>query len=95
MSRAGGQNQQGQLHRHPLRAMNASGPQRQMTDEERKQRQQAIDMHLILLVHASSCRLGADCKSRHCAKMKDILLHVQVPYDASPPPRPSAHSAHC
>jgi hypothetical protein len=68
--------------------MNASGPQRQMTDEERKQ---AIDIHLALLVHASSCRLGTDCTLRHCKKMKDILLHAQVPYDASPPPRPSAH----
>ena len=65
------------------------GDQRQqMTDEERKQ---AIELHLILLVHASSCRLGADCKSRHCQKMKDIMLHVQVTARRPPTPRPPAH----
>ena len=68
----------GRLHQHPLRPVNVSGPQRQMTDEERRQRQAAIDLHLTLLVHASSCQQGADCKSRHCQKMKDIMLHVQV-----------------
>ena len=60
------------MHIHPLRAMAVSAvvAPPTLTDEQRRQRQQAIDLHLTLLVHASSCVLGSDCKSRHCQKMK-------------------------
>ena len=66
------------IHHHPLRAMSVGGPVRQMTEEERKNRAKAIELHLTLLVHASACTLGKDCKSRHCQKMKEILMHVQL-----------------
>jgi hypothetical protein len=60
------------LHHHPLRpmAVTAVAAPPVLSDEQRRQRQQAIDLHLTLLVHASSCVLGSDCKSRHCQKMK-------------------------
>jgi hypothetical protein len=60
------------VHLHPLRIMAVSAvvAPPTLTDEQRRQRQQAIDLHLTLLVHASSCVLGSDCKSRHCQKMK-------------------------
>ena len=60
------------VHVHPLRAMAVTAvlAPPTLTDEQRRQRQQAIDLHLTLLVHASSCVLGSDCKSRHCQKMK-------------------------
>jgi hypothetical protein len=60
------------IHAHPLRPMAVSAmvTPPALTDEQRRQRQQAIDLHLTLLVHASSCVLGSDCKSRHCQKMK-------------------------
>ena len=60
------------LHMHVLKHMpvSAAVAPPTLTDEQRRQRQQAIDLHLTLLVHASSCVLGNDCKSRHCQKMK-------------------------
>lgn len=60
------------LHMHILKQMPVSAAiaPPTLTDEQRRQRQQAIDLHLTLLVHASSCVLGSDCKSRHCQKMK-------------------------
>ena len=60
------------LHMHVLKHMPVSAvvAPPTLTDEQRRQRQQAIDLHLTLLVHASSCVLGNDCKSRHCQKMK-------------------------
>jgi hypothetical protein len=63
------------LHHHPLRAMavTAVAAPPVLSDEQRRQRQQAIDLHLTLLVHASSCVLGSDCKSRHCQKMKVLI----------------------
>jgi hypothetical protein len=48
-----------------------------LSDEQRCQIQQAIDLHLILLVHATSCVLGSDCQKgseyRHCQKMKVLI----------------------
>ena len=60
------------LHIHVLKQVSVSAAiaPTALTDEQRRQRQQAIDLHLTLLVHASSCILGSDCKSRHCHKMK-------------------------
>ena len=65
-------NQGARIHMHALKMMQVSAviAPPALTDEQRRQRQQAIDLHLTLLVHASSCVLGGDCKSRHCQKMK-------------------------
>ena len=49
-----------------------------MTEEELENRAKAIELHLTLLVHASACTLGGDCKSKHCRKMKEILMHVRL-----------------
>ena len=28
------------------------------------------------MAHASACKLGEECSSKHCRKMKDMLLHI-------------------
>jgi hypothetical protein len=65
------------LHLHPLRPIVVSGgqPAMQLTEEQRRERQRSISLHLQLLEHASGCD-GVDCKSKNCQKMKvDILSH--------------------
>jgi E1A/CREB-binding protein len=59
------------LHHHPLRPIVVSGgqPAMQLTEEQRRERQRSISLHLQLLEHASSCD-GVDCKSKNCQKMK-------------------------
>jgi E1A/CREB-binding protein len=59
------------LHLHPLRPIVVSGgqPAMQLTEEQRRERQRSISLHLQLLEHASGCD-GVDCKSKNCQKMK-------------------------
>jgi E1A/CREB-binding protein len=45
----------------------------QLTDEQRRERQRSIEMHLHLLKHASSCE-NKECKSKNCLKMKVIII---------------------
>lgn len=68
-----------QLHPHPLRAIavNQSAAPQQLTDEQRKERQRSIEMHLHLLKHASSC-VNKQCGSKNCVKMREFLRHGQV-----------------
>ena len=62
------------IHPHPLRAMAVSGAApAQLTDEQRRERQRSIEMHLHLLKHASSCE-NKECKSKNCLKMKVIII---------------------
>merc|ERR1711998_388165 len=67
-----------QLHQHPLRAVSVvSGqPTQQLTEEQKKEREKSIQMHLHLLNHASSC--NSQCKSKNCARMRDFLRHDQT-----------------
>merc|ERR1711871_1526383 len=67
-----------QLHPHPLRAVSVANgqPAQQLTEEQRKEREKSIQMHLHLLNHASSC--NSQCKSKNCARMREFLRHGQT-----------------
>jgi E1A/CREB-binding protein len=57
------------IHPHPLRPLSVGGAAIQLTDEQRRERQRSIALHLQLLQHASTCS-ATDCKSKNCQKMK-------------------------
>lgn len=59
------------IHHHPLRpiVVSAGQPAIQLTEEQRRERQRSISLHLQLLEHSSTCD-GIDCKSKNCSKMK-------------------------
>ena len=60
---------------HPLRAIPVSGGAPvQLTEEQRKERQRSIQLHLELLAHAATCN-STSCTSRNCQKMKDFMKH--------------------
>mmetsp|Transcript_10114 Transcript_10114/g.23330 ORF Transcript_10114/g.23330 Transcript_10114/m.23330 type:complete len:1106 (-) Transcript_10114:153-3470(-) len=46
----------------------------QLTEEQRRQRQRSIQLHMQLLAHASICR-NPECPSANCEKMKNLLQH--------------------
>jgi len=46
----------------------------QLTEEQRRQRQRSIQLHMQLLAHAATCRNPA-CPSANCEKMKNLLQH--------------------
>ena len=46
------------------------------TDEERKQRQRSVMLHIQLIEHASRCN-STSCSSTNCAKMKQFLQHAR------------------
>jgi hypothetical protein len=56
------------IHNHPLRPVNGnnSAPSK-LTEEQRRERQRSIQLHMQLLNHAANC---TKCDSRNCAKMK-------------------------
>lgn len=70
---AGGQS----IHNHELRQM--IDPQelsKQMTEEQRRDRQKSIQIHLQLLYHSANvCVNNKECNSRNCLKMKEFLKH--------------------
>ena len=61
-------------HPHPLTAIPVSGTQQTLTPEQRKERKRSIQLHMTLLLHASTCR-SPKCNSANCAKMKGLLKH--------------------
>lgn len=61
-------------HPHPLQAIPVGSQQSSLTPEQRKERQRSIQLHMTLLLHASTCR-SAECQSANCAKMKGLLKH--------------------
>jgi len=62
-------------HPHQLKPIPvASGQQQQMTEEQRKERQRSIQLHMTLLLHAATCQ-KPDCPSANCTKMKGLLKH--------------------
>lgn len=48
-----------------------------LTEEQRKERQRNIQLHIALIEHASRCQ-SSKCTSSNCAKMKSYLKHGQV-----------------
>jgi E1A/CREB-binding protein len=68
-------NQKVVRHPHQLKAIAvASGQQNEMTNEQRRERQRNIQLHITLLLHASSCN-DPKCPSANCAKMKGLMKH--------------------
>ena len=61
-------------HPHPLTAIPVAGAQQTLTPEQRKERKRSIQLHMTLLLHASTCR-SPKCNSANCAKMKGLLKH--------------------
>ncbi|KAL7543116.1 hypothetical protein ACHAXR_012415 [Thalassiosira sp. AJA248-18] len=48
-----------------------------LTEEQRKERQRNIQLHIALIEHASRCQ-SSKCTSSNCQKMKSYLNHGQV-----------------
>ncbi len=61
-------------HPHPLQTLRVGSEQSALTPEQRKERQRSIQLHMTLLLHASTCR-SQECQSANCAKMKGLLKH--------------------
>lgn len=62
-------------HPHQLKPIPvASGQQPELTEEQRKERQRSIQLHMTLLQHAATCTSTA-CPSANCTKMKGLLKH--------------------
>ena len=56
------------IHSHTLRAISStSSAPVQLTEEQRRERQRSIQLHMQLLQHSANCQ---GCKSKNCAKMK-------------------------
>ncbi len=47
-----------------------------LTEEQRKERQRNINLHIALIEHASQCK-STTCTSSNCMKMKTYLMHGQ------------------
>lgn len=60
------------IHNHPLRAVNSSAAPAPLTEEQRRERQRSIQLHMQLLSHAAGCK---SCPSNNCAKMKVSLYY--------------------
>ncbi len=64
-----------QRHQHPLKKTPiTTDGKNQQTEEQRKERQRSIQLHMTLLLHAASCS-STTCQSQNCAKMKSLLKH--------------------
>ena len=48
-----------------------------LTEDQTKERERSINLHLALLEHASSCVSG-ECSFSDCAKMKEFLKHGEI-----------------
>jgi E1A/CREB-binding protein len=66
--------QQGnRIHAHPLRHISGSGSsssEHKLTEQERRDRQRNLLLHVELLVHATDCADPSTCTVKNCAKMK-------------------------
>jgi len=69
------QNPKVQRHPHQLKPIPVTGAnQPELTEEQRKERQRSIQLHMTLLQHAATCT-SAKCPSANCTKMKGLLKH--------------------
>ena len=69
--------QQNQIPRHPhslQRIPVSTDNKSQQTEEQRRERQRSIQLHMTLLLHAAQCK-APSCGSQNCAKMKSLLKH--------------------
>lgn len=57
------------------RSIVGSDSQAQLTEEQRRDRQRSIQLHMQLLQHASGCR-NQQCPSANCNKMKVSICAV-------------------
>jgi len=64
-------------HIHPLRQMAVSGSSslQPLTEEQRRERNRSIQLHLQLLLHSARDCIGKKCNSKNCEKMKEFLKH--------------------
>jgi hypothetical protein len=64
-------------HIHPLRPMLVSGSStvQPLTEEQRRERNRSIQLHLQLLLHSARDCIGKKCASKNCEKMKEFLKH--------------------
>lgn len=61
------------IHQHSLRSIAASSNVvQQLTEEQRRERQRSVQLHMQLLNHASIC---VKCDSKNCARMKEFMQH--------------------
>lgn len=60
------------IHSHPLRPFNSGAAPTMLTEEQRRERQRSIQLHMQLLLHAANCN---KCDSKNCMKMKEFLAH--------------------
>ena len=64
-----------QKHQHAVKRIPVTTDGKsQQTDEQRRERQRSIHLHMTLLLHAASCHTPT-CQSQNCAKMKSLLKH--------------------
>lgn len=70
-------NDQKARHIHPLRPMPVSGSSsvQPLTEEQRRERNRSIQLHLQLLLHSARDCVGKTCASKNCEKMKEFLKH--------------------
>uniref|UniRef100_A0A7S1ZCA9 histone acetyltransferase n=1 Tax=Trieres chinensis TaxID=1514140 RepID=A0A7S1ZCA9_TRICV len=62
-------------HPHQLKPIAVeAGKRTELTEEQRKERQRSIHLHMTLLLHAATCS-APKCPSANCAKMKGLLKH--------------------
>jgi E1A/CREB-binding protein len=60
------------IHHHPLRSMTGGSAPAPLTEEQRRDRQRSIQLHMQLLNHAAAC---SGCQSNNCAKMKVCVIY--------------------
>ena len=64
-----------QRHQHILKKIPIqTDAKNQQTEEQRRERQRSIQLHMTLLLHSASC-VSPTCQSQNCAKMKSLLKH--------------------
>jgi E1A/CREB-binding protein len=69
----------GAQHPHPLKAVpvragQGGQSQSMMTEDQRRNRERSIHLHMQLLLHASQCK-DSNCPSSNCNRMKGLLAH--------------------
>lgn len=61
------------IHQHPLRPFNTGVAPTLLTEEQRRERQRSIQLHMQLLTHAANC---VRCESKNCMKMKVTISFI-------------------
>ena len=64
------------IHNHQLRQVQDSSKQVQLTEEQRRERNRYLALHLQLILHAAYCT-ATQCAQKNCQRMKYYLNHEQ------------------